>query len=78
MRRPTQQRLTMRNLPIESVRRAGAKNRLAATLAISLLGALPFLRAQPRRASSRSQRTLKLSTTNFSSVAAEAEQPARG
>jgi thiol:disulfide interchange protein DsbG len=43
MRRPTQQRLTMRNLPIESVRRAGAKNRLGATLAISLLGALPCL-----------------------------------
>jgi thiol:disulfide interchange protein DsbG len=43
MQRPTQQRLTMRNMPKESVRAAGAKRHLAGFLAISLLGALPGL-----------------------------------
>ncbi len=42
MRHPTQQRLTMRNMPTPSARTAGTKTRLAALLAISLFGTLPY------------------------------------
>ncbi len=44
MRHPIQQRLTMRNPPLESARGTlHTKHALAAALAISLLGALPGL-----------------------------------